>query len=102
MDKVLIVDADKCTGCRVCELICSITKQGKFNPRESYIRILFNNEFGVYIPVLKMDCDFCGRCIEWCPPQALKIVDPKEAALMRTKSKMGRFPIPVVSGEERG
>jgi aldehyde:ferredoxin oxidoreductase len=24
-EKVLIVDAEKCTGCKVCELICSVT-----------------------------------------------------------------------------
>ena len=97
MGNSIVVDAEKCTGCRICELICSITKQREYNPRKSYIRVLFNNEFGVYIPVLKTDCDFCGRCVEWCPTKALKITNSKEAAIIRTKSKMGSFPIPVVS-----
>ena len=94
---VIIVDADECTGCRVCELICSITKQGEFNPEKSYIRIITNNDFGVYLPVLKTECDFCGKCVEWCPTQALKIAELGEAAIMRRKSKIGSFPIPVVS-----
>ena len=93
----IVVDVEKCTGCRVCELVCSITKQGEFNPRKSHIHILLNNEFGVYIPALKLECDFCGRCVELCPTEALSVVDNKEAAIIRSKSKMGRFPIPVVS-----
>ena len=94
---VIIVDAEGCTGCRVCELICSITKQGEFNPEKSYIRIITNNDFGVYLPVLKTECDFCGKCVEWCPEQALRIAELGEAAILRRKSKIGSFPIPVVS-----
>ena len=93
----IVVDVEKCTGCRVCELVCSITKQGEFNPRKSNIQILTNDDFGVYLPVLKTECDFCGDCVECCPMQALQIVELKEAAIMRMKSKMGSFPIPIIS-----
>jgi len=37
MEKAIILNAEECTGCRVCELTCTITKQGEFNPKKSYI-----------------------------------------------------------------
>ena len=71
-------------------------KHGEFNPKKSNIRIIANSDFGVYLPVLNTECDFCGECIEWCPGEALKIVELGEAAIMRRKSKIGIFPIAVV------
>lgn len=96
MKKVIILDADACTGCRVCELACSMAKQGEYNPKKSYISVISNNDFGVYLPVLKTGCDFCGKCIELCPEDALKISDSGEAAIMMRSLKIGRFPIPLV------
>jgi carbon-monoxide dehydrogenase iron sulfur subunit len=96
MRKTIILDADVCTGCRVCELTCSMAKQGEYNPKKSYIRIISNNDFGVYLAVLKTECDFCGACVEWCPEDALKISGLGEAAISTRTSKIGRFAIPSV------
>lgn len=92
----IILSADECTGCRVCELVCSIEKQAEYNPKKSFIKVLSNSEFSVFLPVLKRECDFCGKCIEMCPTGALAIADLGQAAIIRLKSKIGRFPIPVV------
>ena len=32
MEKVLVVDPDKCTGCKVCEMICSLHHENEINP----------------------------------------------------------------------
>ena len=96
MEKAIILDGDMCTGCRVCELTCSMAKHGEYNPKKSYIRVIANNNFGVYLPVLTMECDFCGKCIELCPEQALKISESKETAIMMRTSKIGRFAIPFI------
>ncbi len=96
MEKAMILDGDVCTGCRVCELACSMAKQGEYNPKKSYIRVIANNDFGVYIPALKTECDFCGKCIELCPEDALEISELGEAAIMMRKCKIGRFPIPLI------
>lgn len=97
MEKTIIFAGDVCTGCRVCELTCSMAKHGEYNPRKSYIRVIANNDFGVYLPVLKTECDFCGKCIELCPEQALKIYELGQAAVMMRKCRIGRFPLPLVS-----
>ena len=95
MEKAIILDGDLCTGCRVCELTCSMVKLGVYNPKKSYIKVLANNDFGVYLPVLTTECDFCGKCVELCPEEALKISDLGEAAILMRTSKVGRFAIPL-------
>ena len=92
MEKVLIVDTDKCTGCRLCQLACSYIKQGKFNPRKSYIQVMKNKEFDINIIGLGTKCDNCGECIKWCLPNALKFVNLDEAIIKWKGVKLGRFP----------
>ena len=96
MEKVLIVDGEKCTGCKVCELICSMVRTGEYNPQKSCIRVLRNMELDVSIPVIDATCDFCGKCTEWCFQEAIKFVDYEEAALIRKEAKIGCFPSPVI------
>ena len=100
MEKMLIVDADKCTGCRVCELVCSMEKLGEYNPKKSYIKVIRNMEMDVNIIALDIRCDFCDKCVEWCLPGALKFVSLEEAAISRKKDKIGSFPVPLL-GEHR-
>jgi Fe-S-cluster-containing hydrogenase component 2 len=97
MEKVLIIDGEKCTGCRACELACSSAKTGEYNPVKSRIKILRNLELDVNIPVINQKCDFCGKCTEWCFTKAIRFVSPEEAAILRKKTKIGEFPAPVVS-----
>jgi carbon-monoxide dehydrogenase iron sulfur subunit len=97
LDKVLVADADTCTGCRVCELICSMAKHGEYNPRKSYIRVMQNREMSVDIVARNVKCDFCGKCVEWCLPKALQIVSYSQAAVIRKQNRIGVFPAPVFS-----
>lgn len=52
--KKIIVDIDKCTGCRTCEVICSLTHDEKntINPRASRIRIFKDDEVGINLPLI--------------------------------------------------
>ena len=97
MKKVLIVDADKCTGCQVCELICSMVTSGEYNPQKSRIRILKNREMGVHIPVIDVTCYSCEKCADWCFDQAIRFVSFEEAFILRMEAKIGWFPAPVVA-----
>jgi len=91
----MIVDGGKCTGCRVCELVCSMQKLGEYNPRKSYIRVLKNREMDVNIVSLDIRCDFCGVCVRWCPTNALSSVSLQEAAIIRKEDWPKIYPAPL-------
>lgn len=93
MQKVLIADADRCTGCRTCELVC----RGRNG--SSRIKILKNELFDVCIPAVSIKCDLCrGKplCMEFCAAGALKLAGFEEAAVLRRKCRIGMFPVPQV------
>jgi len=90
------IDPAKCTGCGLCELACSLEKNGFPNPSLSRIRVirlspllniamtcrfcsdppcvracsreaLRQSEKGNLIIVVEEKCDGCGWCIQACP-----------------------------------
>jgi anaerobic carbon-monoxide dehydrogenase iron sulfur subunit len=97
LEKVLIVSTDKCTGCKICELACSMAKLGEFNPDKSYIKVLRNKDMDINLVTMSTRCDFCGECIESCPPVALQFVDFNEAILKWKGVKVVSLPAPLVS-----
>jgi len=68
--KLLTVVPERCTGCLVCELVCSFYHTKEFNPERSRIDILRDEENGINIPVI---CRQCARplCQEACPSDAI-------------------------------
>jgi len=100
--KHLEADPEKCTGCRICELVCSFVHYKVLNPARSRIRIeryddgrdvailchncedapcievcpsgaLFHNTVGISVDVDK--CVGCGNCMKVCPYGAIRL-DP--------------------------
>ncbi len=94
-DMTVVFNADKCTGCRICELVCSNQYQGEYNPKKSYIRIMANEEASVYIPILDIQCQFCGKCADACPEGALEISAFEKGIEIMKGAEMGSFPVPV-------
>ena len=70
MGKMLVVDVDKCTGCHVCELVCSFNHHDEFNPTKAYIHTSIFLEQSVAIPVVCYQCEepWCGKI---CPAGAI-------------------------------
>jgi len=73
MSKKLTVVPERCSGCRTCELVCSITRFGVNNPKKSSIRVIV-----IYPhPVIRMPivCRQCRepKCMENCPTEAMNI-----------------------------
>lgn len=74
MERHIEVQMEKCTGCRLCELACSVIKTGQFNPRESRIKVRLVDIPEIPVPVLLDHCDYCSGnpvCVRFCLPQAL-------------------------------
>lgn len=59
----IIVNNEKCRGCRRCEMACSWTPGGLTNPRLSGIRIWKTEDQGKDTPVFNQVCldQFCGK-----------------------------------------
>lgn len=70
MGKVLYIDYEKCTGCRLCELVCSVVHDGVSNPARSRIKVMKWEAEGLYIP---MSCQQCedAPCMNVCPVKAI-------------------------------
>ena len=52
MENLLAIDADLCTGCRSCEMACSITHDGMCSPQMSRIRIQKFGDVGANVPIV--------------------------------------------------
>ena len=70
MPKILKLDYTKCTGCRTCELVCSVKHEGAANPSKSRIKIVKWEWEGRYVP---MSCQQCvdAPCGQVCPVAAI-------------------------------
>jgi len=70
MSKALYINYEKCTGCRLCELVCAVKHDGISNPARSRIKVMKWEMEGLYIP---MSCQQCqdAPCVNACPIKAL-------------------------------
>lgn len=77
-------DYSSCSGCRRCELVCSITKEGWMWPEASRVRI-FMPFPGCEVPHLCSQCmDY--PCVNSCPVHALS-TDPITKAVLVDRIK---------------
>ena len=72
MPQFISVDHSECTGCRECEVVCSLYHYGECNPERSAIRVNRTEKDGLVEPV-PVVCQQCERatCVEACPTEAL-------------------------------
>ena len=66
--KKLVAESSKCTGCGVCEIVCSCAWYKAKDKEKSAIRIRADDQDGYAIMV----CDQCGACMNMCSIMALK------------------------------
>ena len=69
----LKVISERCSGCRICELMCSMVHYGgAFNPRKALIRVEINRAPQIDTPISEIDiphvCFQCepAPCVESC------------------------------------
>ena len=73
MENVLWVDIEKCSGCRTCEVACSLKNTGQSNPTRSRIRVIRYERQGQFHNFIPMVCQQCSNplCMEACPVNAI-------------------------------
>ena len=75
MEKHIEVHTEKCTGCKLCELACSVIKTGEFNPKNARIKVSLINIPEIPVPMILETCDYCfGNpvCVRFCLPKAIE------------------------------
>ena len=73
MEKYIQVDIERCSGCRTCEVACSLKNTGQSNPTRSRIRVIRFERTGEYHNYIPMVCQQCSTplCMEACPVNAI-------------------------------
>jgi carbon-monoxide dehydrogenase iron sulfur subunit len=67
--KIITVNPERCTACRICELACSMKHVGEFNPARARIHVIgVEEEF--CLPVMCFQCEK-PYCAEVCPANAI-------------------------------
>jgi len=78
--KILLVNAAKCTGCRTCEMVCSLRHEAKCSPLLSRTRVVKFEDRGLNFPTV---CTHCSKpqCMAACSQGAMKL-DSKTGAVL--------------------
>lgn len=68
--KMLLVDRERCTGCRMCEVACSLEHEGICAPGYARLRVIKDDENGIDYPLV---CRHCTDppCLKACPAGSL-------------------------------
>jgi len=74
--KRIVWDMAKCTGCRVCEAVCSLVKEGEFNPVKARGKVVRTVENSILYSV-RVTCLQCEEpnCMAVCPTGAITVND---------------------------
>ena len=69
--KRILVNVDRCSGCRRCEMICSFSHENAFGSSISRIIVKKEDIFGFDLPIVCWHCDPCSA-MENCSSKALE------------------------------
>ncbi len=83
MSRVLVVDAERCDGCKECVKACSMRHGGTEDPERSRIKI--DELQGVFVPVVCQQCED-APCIASCPTSSRT----RDRVTSKTKIDYGR------------
>ena len=70
MAKMLMIHADKCTGCHNCELACSMAHEGSFRLPASRVHVYTWERESFSAPMMCQQCSD-APCVKVCTPHAL-------------------------------
>ncbi|HEY3364087.1 MAG TPA: 4Fe-4S dicluster domain-containing protein [Symbiobacteriaceae bacterium] len=81
---MLVISPEVCTGCRTCEVTCSLAHEAKFSPNVSRVTVYSWEEEGISVPMMCVQCEdaFCQNV---CPTHAITR-DSATGALLVSKA----------------
>jgi Fe-S-cluster-containing hydrogenase component 2 len=85
MKKTLIVNADLCIGCRMCEAVCSLVHYGAVGISRARLKVLRYDNAAFFNPVVCMQCEV-PYCASVCPSNAIS-KDPETGVVKVSKKK---------------
>jgi len=90
MRYLITVDAALCTGCRICELVCSLSHTGACWPERARVRVVSEEAEGRVesVPTLCAQCEV-PACRLACPTGATHVGGPAEARLVAAEKCIG-------------
>ena len=101
----ILVEPEKCTGCRNCELFCSLKNFGEVNPARARIHVVRSQKDNIIttVPVVCQQCED-PLCMAMCPAGALSrhpetlavVVDADKCLGCRTCVEVCPFGAPSV------
>ncbi|MDY6876386.1 MAG: 4Fe-4S dicluster domain-containing protein [Chloroflexota bacterium] len=68
----LEINAEKCTGCRICENFCSFHHEGAIWPERARITIVTQSDKGPFLPNVCRQCED-APCAAACPVDAITL-----------------------------
>ena len=80
-EKALLVYMKKCTGCLMCEIVCSLQHTGVCNPAQSRINVMKWEEDGINVPFMCQNCED-PLCAQVCPMSCIE--KDEETGVMKT------------------
>jgi len=63
--KILVINQEKCSGCRMCEIVCSYFNENEFNPALSRIQVISDKSKSIDFTIVCQQCEK-ALCQEVC------------------------------------
>jgi len=81
MERIILLDYEKCVGCRQCSLSCSFIKEQSFSLGKARNTVLWVHRAEMFVP---MRCQHCEEplCMDVCPMEALSRSEETGAILI--------------------
>lgn len=88
MHKVMLINPEKCVGCRNCALACSFAKEKEFSLGKARIGTIWIPKIGMNVPMV---CQHCAKplCMDVCPMGAISRDEETKAVVLNSDRCIG-------------